>query len=82
MLHKKWLKNSGYLLFLLRINGILTMGVIFSSGIFMSCFIILLLLTKGNKVLSDKILTVWIAIIAIHFTLLVVRLIKSHGSLR
>ena len=42
------------------------MNVIFISGIFMSFFIVLLLLTKKNKALNDKILAAWIAIIGIH----------------
>lgn len=42
------------------------MEVIFISGIFMSLFIDLLLLTKKNKMMSDKILAVWIAVISVH----------------
>jgi AraC-like DNA-binding protein len=42
------------------------MGVIFISGIFMSFFIALLLVTKKAKVLTDKILALWIFIIGIH----------------
>jgi AraC-like DNA-binding protein len=42
------------------------MNVIFISGIFMSFFIVLLLLTKKNKALNDKILAAWISIIGIH----------------
>ena len=42
------------------------MEVIFISGIFMSLFIVILLLTKKRKTLADKILAVWIAVIAIH----------------
>lgn len=42
------------------------MEVIFISGIFMSFFIVLLLLTKKPKALPDKILAVWIAVIGIH----------------
>ncbi len=42
------------------------MEVIFISGIFMSFFIVLLLLTKKSKALPDKILAVWIAVIGIH----------------
>jgi AraC-like DNA-binding protein len=42
------------------------MGVIFISGIFMSFFIVLLLLTKKNKTMPDKILAVWIAVIGVH----------------
>jgi AraC-like DNA-binding protein len=42
------------------------MEVIFISGIFMSFFIALLLLTKKSKALPDKILAVWITFIGIH----------------
>jgi len=42
------------------------MEVIFISGIFMSFFIVLLLLTKKNKMMPDKILAVWIAVIGVH----------------
>ncbi len=42
------------------------MEVIFISGIFMSFFIVILLLTKKQKALTDKILAVWIAVIGIH----------------
>lgn len=42
------------------------MEVIFISGIFMSFFIVVLLLTKKQKALTDKILAVWIAVIGIH----------------
>ncbi len=42
------------------------MEVIFISGIFMSFFIVVLLLTKKSKALPDKILAVWIAVIGIH----------------
>lgn len=42
------------------------MEVIFISGIFMSFFIALLLVTKKDKVLTDKILALWIFIIGIH----------------
>ena len=42
------------------------MEVIFISGIFMSLFIVILLLTKKEKTLADKILAVWITVIAIH----------------
>jgi len=42
------------------------MEVILISGIFMSFFIVILLLTKKQKALTDKILAVWIAVIAIH----------------
>jgi len=42
------------------------MEVIFISGLFMSLFIVILLLTKKRKTLADKILAVWIAVIAIH----------------
>ncbi len=42
------------------------MEVIFISGIFLSFFIVVLLLTKKPKALTDKILAVWIAIIGIH----------------
>ncbi|MBZ0099838.1 MAG: hypothetical protein K8F30_12170, partial [Taibaiella sp.] len=39
---------------------------IFISGIFLSFFIVFLLLTKKQKALSDKILSIWLAIIGIH----------------
>jgi hypothetical protein len=42
------------------------MDVIFISGIFLSFFIVFLLLTKKQKALNDKILAVWLAIIGIH----------------
>ncbi|MCB2196420.1 MAG: helix-turn-helix domain-containing protein [Bacteroidetes bacterium] len=42
------------------------MDIIFISGIFMSFFIVLLLLTKRKKTLPDKILAVWITFIGIH----------------
>ncbi len=42
------------------------MEVIFISGIFLSFFIALLLLTKKQKALTDKILAVWIFVIGIH----------------
>jgi AraC-like DNA-binding protein len=42
------------------------MEVIFTSGIFLSFFIVVLLLTKKPKALTDKILAVWIAVIGIH----------------
>lgn len=42
------------------------MEVIFISGIFLSFFIVVLLLTKKQKTLTDKILAAWIAIIGIH----------------
>jgi len=42
------------------------MEVIFISGIFLSLFIVVLLLTKRQKALTDKILAVWITIIGIH----------------
>ena len=42
------------------------MEVILISGIFLSFFIVVLLLTKKQKALTDKILAVWIAIIGIH----------------
>jgi AraC-like DNA-binding protein len=42
------------------------MKVIFISGIFLSFFIVFLLLTKKQKALSDKILTIWLTIIGIH----------------
>lgn len=42
------------------------MDVIFISGIFMSFFIVLLLLSKKQKTLTDKILAIWIAVIGIH----------------
>lgn len=42
------------------------MEVIFISGIFLSFFIALLLLTKKQKALTDKILAIWLTIIGIH----------------
>jgi AraC-like DNA-binding protein len=42
------------------------MEVIFISGIFMSFFIVALLLTKKQKALTDKILALWIAVIGLH----------------
>jgi AraC-like DNA-binding protein len=42
------------------------MEVIFISGIFLSFFIVMLLLTKKQKALPDKILAIWISIIGIH----------------
>lgn len=42
------------------------MNVILISGIFMSFFIVLLLLTKKGKALPDKILVAWVAVIGIH----------------
>lgn len=42
------------------------MEVILISGIFLSLFIVVLLLTKKQKALTDNILAVWIAIIGIH----------------
>ncbi len=42
------------------------MQVIFISGIFMAFFIVLLLLTKRGKALTDKILASWMAVIGIH----------------
>ena len=42
------------------------MAVILISGIFLSFFIVFLLLTKKQKALTDKILAVWLAIIGIH----------------
>lgn len=42
------------------------MEIIFISGIFMSFFIAVLLLTKKPKALTDKILATWIVIIGIH----------------
>ncbi len=42
------------------------MEVIFISGIFLSFFIVFLLLTKKQKALSDKILSVWLTVIGIH----------------
>jgi len=42
------------------------MEVIFISGIFLSFFIVFLLLTKKQKALSDKILAIWLTIIGIH----------------
>lgn len=41
------------------------MEVIFISGIFLSFFIVILLLTKKQKALTDKILAIWIAVIGI-----------------
>jgi len=42
------------------------MEVILISGIFLSLFIVVLLLTKKQKALTDKILAVWLTIIGIH----------------
>jgi AraC-like DNA-binding protein len=42
------------------------MEVIFLSGIFMSLFIVLLLMTKKPKALPDRILIGWIIVIALH----------------
>jgi len=42
------------------------MEVILISGIFLSFFIAFLLLTKKNKALTDKILSIWLTIIGIH----------------
>lgn len=42
------------------------MDAILISGIFMSFFIVLLLLNKKNKALSDRILAIWVTIIGIH----------------
>jgi hypothetical protein len=42
------------------------MSVIFNIGIFLSIFLGVLLLTKRNKSLPDKILAVWMFIIGIH----------------
>lgn len=42
------------------------MEVILISGIFLSFFIVVLLLTKKQKSLTDKILAVWLAVIGIH----------------
>lgn len=42
------------------------MEVIFISGIFMSVFIVILLLTKKQKALTDKILAWWMAVIGMH----------------
>ncbi len=42
------------------------MEIIFISGIFMSLFIVILLLTKKGKTLPDKILAVWVALIGIN----------------
>lgn len=42
------------------------MEAILISGIFLSLFIVVLLLTKKQKALNDKILAVWLAIIGIH----------------
>ncbi|NQU52886.1 MAG: AraC family transcriptional regulator [Bacteroidetes bacterium] len=42
------------------------MAVILISGIFLSFFILILLLTKKQKALTDKILAFWMAIIGIH----------------
>lgn len=42
------------------------MDTLFISGIFMSFFIVLLLLTKKNKALTDNILATWVSIIGIH----------------
>lgn len=42
------------------------MNAIFICGIFMSFFIVLLLATKKNKALSDKLLAAWVLIIGLH----------------
>ncbi|WP_339736536.1 helix-turn-helix domain-containing protein [uncultured Sunxiuqinia sp.] len=42
------------------------MDAIFTSGIFMSFFIVFLLFTKKNKALTDRILAAWVAIMGIH----------------
>ncbi len=42
------------------------MKVIFISGIFLTFFIVVLLLTKKQKALTDRILAVWFVIIGIH----------------
>lgn len=42
------------------------MDAIFTSGIFMSFFIGLLLFTKKNKALTDRILAVWVVLIGFH----------------
>lgn len=42
------------------------MDAIFISGISMSFFIALLLLTKRHKALTDKILAVWVTVIGVH----------------
>jgi len=42
------------------------MEVIITSGIFLSFFIVILLLTKKQKALTDKILAVWMVVIGIH----------------
>ncbi len=42
------------------------MGAILISGISMSFFIVLLLLTKKDKSLTDRILAVWVGVIGIH----------------
>jgi AraC-like DNA-binding protein len=42
------------------------MHALFISGIFMSFFIVFLLLTKKNKALTDRILAAWVAVIGIH----------------
>jgi AraC-like DNA-binding protein len=42
------------------------MDAIFSSGIFMSFFIALLLFTKRNKALTDRILAIWVVLIGLH----------------
>lgn len=42
------------------------MEVIFISGIFLSFFIVFLLLTKKQKALTDKFLAVWVSVIGIH----------------
>jgi len=42
------------------------MEVLFISGIFLSFFIVVLLLTKKQKAMTDKILAIWIAVIGIH----------------
>ena len=44
------------------------MEVIFISGISMSLFIVVLLLTKKQKALTDKILSAWLIVIGIHLT--------------
>ncbi|MGM0531103.1 MAG: helix-turn-helix domain-containing protein [Bacteroidota bacterium] len=42
------------------------MDAIFTSGIFMSFFIALLLFTKKNKALTDRILATWVVLIGLH----------------
>ena len=42
------------------------MDAIFTSGIFMSFFIALLLFTRKNKALTDRILAIWVALIGLH----------------